>query len=87
MPPLLSKGTDCCPGRLQSLESATGLDCHPPLHRLGLRLEHLQSGTDSRSRSGCTSAADDWTLSQVVWIFTVAIATLGLSAAVGRQVA
>ena len=29
-----------------------------------------------------TSAADDWTLTQVVWIFTVAIVCLGLSAAV-----
>ncbi|MDC0178673.1 OFA family MFS transporter [Woeseiaceae bacterium] len=28
-----------------------------------------------------TSAADDWTLGQVVWIFTVAIVCLGLSAA------
>jgi MFS family permease len=28
-----------------------------------------------------TSAADDWTLSQVVWVFTVAIVFLGLSAA------
>ena len=28
-----------------------------------------------------TSAADDWTLKSVVWIFTVAIVFLGLSAA------
>ena len=28
-----------------------------------------------------TSAADDWTLKQVVWVFTVAIVVLGLSAA------
>jgi len=32
-----------------------------------------------------TSAADDWTLSQVVWIFTVAIVFLGLSAAVAGR--
>ncbi len=31
------------------------------------------------------SAADDWTLSQVVWIFTVAIVFLGLSAAVAGK--
>jgi MFS family permease len=31
------------------------------------------------------SAADDWTLSQVVWIFTVAIVCLGLSAAVAGR--
>ena len=32
-----------------------------------------------------TSAADDWTLKSVVWIFTVAIIFLGLSAAVGGK--
>ncbi|HEX4131909.1 MAG TPA: OFA family MFS transporter [Pirellulales bacterium] len=31
------------------------------------------------------SAADDWTLSQVVWVFTVAIVFLGLAAAVGGK--
>ena len=38
-----------------------------------------------RVRGVVTSAAGDWTLSQVVWIFTVAIATLGLAAAVGGK--
>ena len=32
-----------------------------------------------------TSAADDWTLKSVVWIFTVAIVFLGLAAAVGGK--
>ncbi len=32
-----------------------------------------------------TSAADDWTLRQVVWVFTVAIVFLGLSAAVAGK--
>ena len=32
-----------------------------------------------------TSAADDWSLSQVVWIFTVAIVFLGLAAAVAGR--
>ena len=32
-----------------------------------------------------TSAADDWTLKSVVWIFTVAIVFLGLSAAIGGK--
>src|SRR6188768_955668 len=32
-------------------------------------------------RGVAASAADDWTLKQVVWIFTVAIVVLGLSAA------
>ncbi|MGE3773153.1 MAG: OFA family MFS transporter [Gammaproteobacteria bacterium] len=32
-----------------------------------------------------TSAADDWTLKEVVWIFTVAIVFLGLSAAVAGK--
>ena len=32
-----------------------------------------------------TSAADDWTLKQVVWVFTVAIVFLGLSAAVAGK--
>jgi MFS family permease len=32
-----------------------------------------------------TSAADDWTLKSVVWVFTVAIVFLGLSAAVGGK--
>jgi MFS family permease len=31
------------------------------------------------------SAADDWTLKQVVWVFTVAIVFLGLSAAVAGK--
>ena len=36
-------------------------------------------------RGVVTSAADDWTLSQVVWVFTVAIVLLGLSAAVAGK--
>lgn len=36
-------------------------------------------------RGVAASAADDWTLSQVVWIFTVAIVFLGLSAAVAGK--
>ena len=32
-----------------------------------------------------TSAADDWTLKSVVWIFTVAIVFLGLAAAIGGR--
>src|SRR5262245_53212016 len=36
-------------------------------------------------RGVVTSAADDWTLQQVVWIFTVAIVFLGLSAAVAGK--
>lgn len=32
-----------------------------------------------------TSAADDWTLSQVVWIFTVSIVFLGLAAAIAGK--
>ncbi|MEX2287228.1 MAG: OFA family MFS transporter [Planctomycetaceae bacterium] len=38
-----------------------------------------------RERGVAASAADDWTLSQVVWIFTVAIVFLGLSAAVAGR--
>lgn len=36
-------------------------------------------------RGVVASAADDWTLSQVTWIFTVAIVCLGLSAAVAGK--
>jgi MFS family permease len=36
-------------------------------------------------RGVVASAAGDWTLSEVVWIFTVAIACLGLSAAVAGK--
>ena len=36
-------------------------------------------------RGVVASAADDWTLSQVVWVFTVAIVALGLSAAVAGK--
>lgn len=36
-------------------------------------------------RGVVASSADDWTLSQVVWIFTVAIVCLGLSAAVAGK--
>ena len=32
-----------------------------------------------------TSAGDDWTLSSVVWIFSVAIVSLGLAAAFGGK--
>lgn len=38
-----------------------------------------------KNRGVVTSAAGDWTLSNVVWIFTVAIACLGLSAAVAGK--
>ena len=38
-----------------------------------------------RVRGVAASAADDWTLSQVVWIFTAAIVCLGLSAAVAGK--
>ncbi len=38
-----------------------------------------------RMHGVAASAADDWTLSQVVWIFTVAIVSLGLSAAVAGK--
>jgi MFS transporter len=36
-------------------------------------------------RGVVTSAADDWTLQQVVWVFTVAIVFLGLSAAIAGK--
>ena len=36
-------------------------------------------------RGVVTSSADDWTLQQVVWVFTVAIVFLGLSAAVAGK--
>lgn len=39
----------------------------------------------TRVRGVVASAADDWTLSQVVWVFTVAIVVLGLSAAVAGR--
>ena len=38
-----------------------------------------------RVRGVAASAADDWTLSQVVWVFTAAIVFLGLSAAVAGK--
>jgi MFS family permease len=54
------------------------------LHRLRLRLEHLQPGADSRVR--CRDpAGEDWLLSDVVWIFTVAIVFLGLAAALAGK--
>jgi MFS family permease len=39
----------------------------------------------TKLRGVATSAADDWTLDQVVWVFTVAIVFLGLSAAVAGK--
>ena len=39
------------------------------------------NGPLTKVRGVLASAPDDWTLSQVVWIFTVAIVVLGLSAA------
>ena len=41
--------------------------------------------TLTRALGVAASSADDWTLSQVVWIFTVAIVCLGLSAAVAGK--
>ncbi|MEM6925601.1 MAG: OFA family MFS transporter [Myxococcota bacterium] len=38
-----------------------------------------------RARGVVGSAADDWALSEVVWIFSVAIVFLGLSAAIGGR--
>src|SRR5262245_11629544 len=39
----------------------------------------------TKLRGVVTSAADDWTLDEVVWVFTVAIVCLGLSAAVAGK--
>ena len=39
----------------------------------------------TKLRGVATSAADDWTLDEVVWVFTVAIVFLGLSAAVAGK--
>src|SRR5262245_27300674 len=39
----------------------------------------------TKLRGVATSAADDWTLDKVVWVFTVAIVFLGLSAAVAGK--
>ncbi|MEO1994107.1 MAG: OFA family MFS transporter [Planctomycetaceae bacterium] len=39
----------------------------------------------TKVRGVVASAADDWTLTQVVWVFTVAIVFLGLSAAVAGK--
>jgi len=39
----------------------------------------------TKLRGIATSAADDWTLDEVVWVFTVAIVFLGLSAAVAGK--
>ena len=33
----------------------------------------------TKLRGVATSSADDWTLGQVVWVFSVAIATLGIT--------
>ena len=35
----------------------------------------------TRIQGGVASSADDWSLSAVVWVFTVAIVSLGLAAA------
>ena len=43
-------------------------------------LEHLQPPL-TRIQGVVASSADDWSLSAVVWVFTVAIVSLGLAAA------
>src|SRR6476659_6358269 len=43
------------------------------------------NGPLTKVRGVLASAPDDWSLSQVVWIFTVAIVTLGLAAAVAGR--
>jgi hypothetical protein len=67
---------------VQPLARAAGVDLDPSVHRLGLRVEHLQSA--AHAHAGVVgSAADDWSRSRpVVWVFSVAIVFLGLSAAV-----
>ena len=42
-------------------------------------MEHVQSSPGENSW-GCYSSGDDWSLGQVVWIFSVAIVSLGLLA-------
>ncbi|MBX7080549.1 MAG: OFA family MFS transporter [Nannocystaceae bacterium] len=39
----------------------------------------------TKLRGVATSSADDWTLGQVVWVFSVAIATLGITAAIAGK--
>ena len=54
------------------------------MHRLGLLLEHFNPAL-AKELGVVTSAADDWSIRSVVWIFPVAILFLGLSAAVGGK--
>ena len=56
------------------------LNTDSPLHRLCVCLEYLQPSPHTNN-GVVTSAGDDWSLSEVVWVFTVAIVFLGLAAA------
>ena len=50
--------------------------------RPGVRVQRVQSSAVASSSASPTSAPDDWKLSTIGWVFSVAIVFLGLSAAV-----
>ena len=53
------------------------LNAHSPLHQLYAWV----FTTPPHTNNGVVTNADDWSLSEVVWVFTVAIVFLGLAAA------
>ena len=58
----------------------------PSVHRPGLRVQRLQSADDQADRHH-EIRPDDWKLTDLGWIFSIAIVFLGVSAAVfGRWV-
>ena len=63
-----------------------GRALYPFVHRPGLRLQRIQSADDKVDRDHPV-APDDWKLTDLGWIFSIAIVVLGLSAAfLGRWV-
>ena len=57
-----------------------------PVHRTGLRAQRVQPADDQAPRHP-QSGPDDWKLTQIGWIFSIAIFFLGVSSALfGRWV-
>jgi hypothetical protein len=70
-----------CQARLQPLDGAAGCVVRASVHRPGLCVQRLQSSDDTAAR-GSQSAPGDWKLTDLGWIFSLAMVFLGLSAAV-----
>ena len=66
---------------VQPLDGPAGGVVQSSVHRSYLRIQHVQSA-DDQAVGIAKSAPDDWKLTDLGWIFSIAIFFLGASAAV-----